>query len=68
MEHLLPHYADIESVHQTGARPKSRHLANYSIESHCVQIVYYYLLFTGIYWHFANGQTPQATDLIYFKN
>jgi hypothetical protein len=26
------------------------------------------LAFTGVYWHFANGQTPQATDLIYFKN
>jgi hypothetical protein len=25
MEHLLPHYADIESVHQTGARPESSH-------------------------------------------
>jgi hypothetical protein len=23
MEHLLPHYADIQSVHQTGARPQS---------------------------------------------
>ena len=25
LEHLLPHYADIESVHQTDARPLSGH-------------------------------------------